>query len=425
MCGRRAAGAKDVASADDKGSDAPEAPKCPRCQAPYTPSDRFCRSCGLELRNDSQAIEAYLAKVVPGRIDDALKARLKDQKVVEIETAEKLAERAMGWLKTLAYFVGIPALVFGALLSFLGIKTYSDFDKASRKAEQFDKTVSGAEKNFGGVQKRVDGLDESLKAAETRITAQLAQLDEQQKSLQTQVKGIQDRLRFCPSKNLSLELKNSLEAELGQFIKYLENIGFQKLDDQVTVCVYSKDDPDRGGLNAYFNPADRTIYIHQDLTVSPGVALREYAQYALAKNAPMILNSVAAQANEIESGLADYLQSSFLNSAKIGEKVGQLFNMKTSYVRNLDNDLKYKDVEQGQHPRGEVWGGAFWRCRAQLTRDILDPIVVKAWLDIAKDVGSPTAGKRFGTVVAAREKAATAKSDSCMAQQIKERGLPQ
>jgi hypothetical protein len=413
-----------MTSVDDKGSDQPEGLTCPRCQASCTPSDRFCRSCGLELRNDSEAIEAYLAKVVPGRIDDALKGRLKDQKVIEIETAEKLAERAMSWLKTLAYFIGIPALVFGALLSFLGIKTYSDFDKASRKAEQFDKTVSGAQKNFGGVQKRVEGLDESLKAAETRIAAQLARLDEQQKNLQTQV----DTLRFCPNKNLSSQLRSSLEAELRGFIKYLENIGFQKLDDQVTVCIYSKDDPvldsDGSELNAYFKQGNRTIYIHQDLTVAPGITLREYAHYALAKTAPMLWNSNSAQTGEIESGLADYLQGSFLNNAKIGENLGQIFKMKTSYVRNLDNDLKYKDVEPEQHFRGEVWSGAFWRCRAQLTGEVLDPAIVKAWADIANDVGSPTVGKKFGAVVAAREKAATAKPDSCMAQQIKQRGLP-
>jgi hypothetical protein len=428
---RRAAGAKDVASVDDKGNDQPQGPKCPRCQAPYTPSDRFCRSCGLELRDDSQAIETYLAKVVPGRIDDALKARLKDQKVVEIETAEKLAERAMSWLKTLAYFIGIPALVFGTLLSFLGIKTYSDFDKASQKAEKFEKTVSGAEKQFGGVQKRVDVLGDSLKTTEAKFAEQLAQLAAQQQNLQTQVKGIQDRLRFCPSKNLSSQLRSSLETQLGGFIKYLEKIGFQNLDDQVTVCVYSKDDPIEGsaaadnGPNAYFTLHNHTIYIHQSLSLTPGVVLREYTHYALAKVVPAIWTSSIAHATEIESGLADYIPSSFLGNAKVGEKLGPIFGFKTSYLRDLDNDLKYSKVESELHHRGEVWGGAFWRCRAQLGRDVVDPVLVKAWLDLAPEIAASGAAKKFAAAVATSERAATGKPDSCMAQQVKERGLPQ
>lgn len=414
-----------MAPVDDKGTEEPEGLKCPRCQASCTPDDRFCRSCGLELRNDSGAIEAYLAKVVPERIDDALKARLKDQKVIEIETAEKLAERAMNWLKTLAFFIGIPLFVAGAALSALGIKTYSDFDKASQIAEKFNKTVSDAETKFGGVQKRVEGLDDSLKAAETRIAAQLARLDAQQQNLQSQV----DRLRFCASKNLSSQLRNLLEGQLRKFIQYLENIGFQKLDDQVSVCIYSKDDPvegvlDGSDINANFREDNRTIYIHQDLATAPVVALREYTHYALAKAAPTFWSNRSPAANEIESGLADYLPASFLNSALIGENLGPVVGFKTSYIRNLDNDLKYAGVQNEQHSRGEVWSGALWRCRAQLTRDVLDPAIVKTWLDVANYIGSQNAGKRFGTSIVAREREATGKPDGCMNRQIAQRGLP-
>jgi hypothetical protein len=418
----------NITPANDAGRERPEGSKCPRCQAPSAAADRFCRSCGLELRNDSEAIEAYLAKVLPERIDGALKTRFKEQKVIEIETAEKLAERAMGWLKTLAYLIGIPALVFGTILSFLGIKTYSDFDKASQKAETFQTTVTTAEKQFGGIQGRVKALDESLKGLETNFGAQVAQLERQQKTLQAQVKGIEDRLRFCPNKGLSPELLNSLEAQLRGFIKYLETVGFQNLDDQVTVCVYSKDDPipqiaDNNSPDTFYQPFDRMILVHRDLMSDPVIALRQYAQYALIKLAPKMRYEVMEEADAIESGLADYLPASSLGNPKFGDMLGPLLKLKTPYVRNLDNDLKYGEVGSEREKLGEVWGGVFWRCRAQLKGEVLDPILVKAWLDVANDVDSPGVGKKFGAALTARERAVAAKP-GCIEQQIKARGLP-
>jgi hypothetical protein len=418
---------RDVTSADDPGSDPAGELKCPGCKVPYTSGDWFCRSCGLQLRDDSKAIDAYLAKVAPERIDEAIKARFKEQKVVEIETAAMLAERAMSWLKTLAFFIGIPALVCVAALSLFGIKTYSDIEKASQKAEQFEKTVSGAQEKFGGVQKRVEGLDESLKAAETRITSQLVKLGEQQKNLQTQVKGIQERLGFCPSEKLSPELRSSLEAQLSGFIKYLEKIGFQNLDDQVIVCVFSNDNPPvrgLGGPNGYYSSESRTINIHQDLTPDPGIALGLYAKYALLKASPATAGNWIPARAEIESGLTDYFPGSYLENSKVGDTLGPIFKVTTPYIRNLDNDLKYSEDEPDQFERGTVWGGAFWRCRAQLGRDVFDPILVRARQDVAKDMDTPGIGKKFGSALAARERAATGKPDSCMAQQINNRGLP-
>ena len=160
---------------------------CTQCHAECTADDRFCRSCGTYLREDAQAIDAYLTKIVPERIDAALAIRFRDQKIVEVETAQKLAERAMGWLKLVGFFVGIPILVGGAVLSFLGIKTYSDLELASQKATKLESLVSTAEKQFGGVQKRVDELDVALKDARSRIDEQIAQISTRQQSLQAQV----------------------------------------------------------------------------------------------------------------------------------------------------------------------------------------------------------------------------------------------
>jgi hypothetical protein len=91
---------------------------CPECGMTSDNSDRFCRRCGHELNPDIGAIEAYLGRILPERIDLALKDRVKEQKVVELETVELIAERAIKWLKAFAFFLGIPGLLIAGILSF-------------------------------------------------------------------------------------------------------------------------------------------------------------------------------------------------------------------------------------------------------------------------------------------------------------------
>jgi hypothetical protein len=99
------------ASPVDKGG----ASECARYGQSYDAGDLFCRNCGLEVRDDAGAIEAYLAKVVPVRVDAILKDRFRDQKVVEVETASKHRKsvvwiaKCLQWASTLIVERGRPA----------------------------------------------------------------------------------------------------------------------------------------------------------------------------------------------------------------------------------------------------------------------------------------------------------------------------
>lgn len=404
-------------------------PHCPQCHAACTADDRFCRSCGTYLREDAQAIDAYLAKVVPERIDAALAVRFRDQKIVEVETAEKLAERAMGWLKVVGFFVGIPILVCSALLSFLGIKTFSDLEVASQKASNLDALVSNAEKQFGGVQKRVDELDGTLKEVRSRIDQQIAEINTEQQRLQAQVTNIQERLRFCPAKGLSAELKNNLQDKLGKFITYLEKVGFQNLDGQVSVCVYSKDDPIQDSRlasassdrNAFYYLESRTIYIHQDLASVASVALREYTLHALLQTVPTGMDSAAAE--EVEFGLGDYFPASFLDDPLMGETLGRLLGLSTSYIRNLATTAKYGAVSNESHARGEIWGALLWQCRRELGASVVDKIALQAWKDMNPEKTGPPNLRAFSAALVKGE-ATAGKRTSCFSHEIAQRGLP-
>jgi hypothetical protein len=398
-------------------------PHCPQCHAACTAADRFCRSCGTYLREDAQAIDAYLAKVVPERIDAALAVRFRDQKIVEVETAEKLAARAMGWLKVVGFFVGLPILVCSAVLSFLGIKTFSDLEVASQKASNLDALVSNAEKQFGGVQKRVDELDGTLKEVRSRIDQQIAEINTEQQRLQAQVTNIQERLRFCPAKGLSAELENNLQGELGKFITYLEKVGFQNLDRQVSVCVYSKDDPIQGlpsdDRNAYYYQESRTIYIHQDVASVASITLREYALHALLQAVPTGMDSAA----EVLYGLADYFSASFLDDPLVGETLGTLLGLPTSYIRNLATTAKYGEVSTEAHARGEIWGAVLWQCRRELGADVVDKIALQAWKDVKPEKTGPPNLWAFSAALVKGEGTA-GKRTNCFSREIAKRGLP-
>ena len=416
----------DSAAGDVDGATA-QGGSCPQCKTPFTASDRFCRNCGSQLRDDTQTIDIQLARVLPGRIDAAIKARFHEQKLVEIETAQQVAERAMGWLKTVGFFVGIPLLVCGIALSLFGIKTYSDLQTAAEKAAKLENVATGAEKQMEAAKKRIDDIDTSLKTAQARIESQLTQINSQQKRLQAEVQSIQERLSFCPSKSLSPEAKAAIQDKLTSYIAHLQTIGFPNLDDRVSVCVFSKEEPqglESTPLNAYYNVEKRVIYIHKDLLASISVPLREYSHYALGRAAPKAKIDEENLAG-MEQGLTDYFPMSFLDTPLVGDGLGAVFKIDKPYLRNLANDLKYAAADAMPHSRGEVWAGALWRCRAELGREVVDKIALKAWSELTNAADTKSAGRSFTALLEKHEREAVpAKATSCLAAQATQRGLP-
>jgi hypothetical protein len=216
-----------------------------------------------------------------------------------------------------------------------------------------------------------------------------------------------------------------LQSQLVDFIRHLEEIGFQNLEEQVSVCIFSKEDPVEkldarvnDTRNAFYVPEDRAIYIHRDLSAVPSVVLREYTHHALAKaaTAPMARH-------EIESALADYFAANFLGSPLIGETLGPLFQMPTSYIRNLANNKKYSMVDPKFHHRGEVWSAALWTCRQQLGRDVVDKISRRAWTGLTAD-DTPEIVRKFGSALVKEEIVAMGRPSGCLDVQMRERELP-
>src|SRR5260221_8885088 len=107
--------------------------KCQRCSAGNNASNRFCIACGAALGADWQALERLVDERLTERVRLVLKENFADQKTLEIETSELIAERVAKWAKTFGYFVGIPValaafiITLGAgFLGIIGLRTWSD-----------------------------------------------------------------------------------------------------------------------------------------------------------------------------------------------------------------------------------------------------------------------------------------------------------
>lgn len=220
---------------------------------------------------------------------------------------------------------------------------------------------------------------------------------------------------------LEIPLLDKVRTTLARYVQYLKGVGFTQLNEKVTVHLYSKELPLPGDLreqsesvNAFYY--DGAVYVHWSMASDMTVFLREYTHQALMQAAGENLTVTAA----FESALADYLPASFLGTPLIGEGLGPLFQLQTSYIRRLDNSLSYPDVADNSHARGEVWAGALWSCRQSLGQAAVDRASVDAWVALAATVTGPEFEKRVGAALGK----ASAPAGRCLADEISRRKLP-
>jgi hypothetical protein len=105
---------------------------------------------------------------------------------------------------------------------------------------------------------------------------------------------------------VSTDLQQRLRETVGQFRKFLQSKGFNNLDDDISVFVYSKDHripianvPSDEPNSFYY---ENTLYIHKALSDDRSIALREFTHYALLK----AVGKAVFRQTAVESALADY-----------------------------------------------------------------------------------------------------------------------
>jgi hypothetical protein len=183
---------------------------------------------------------------------------------------------------------------------------------------------------------------------------------------------------FQPSVALTPELQNSLEASLNSFQKYLQNLGYQSSDSQISVEVQ----PEVQGY-AYYDGAHNHMVLSQAAASDLDIVFREYAHYVLLSLIKEPFQDWGQAYRSIESGLADYLPCSFGGNPLVAETFSkQVLNK--DYIRNLQNERKFSDLPANapEQQFGEIWGGAFWEMRQQFGQAIADKLLFSAWANL-------------------------------------------
>jgi hypothetical protein len=342
----------------------------------------------VEAERDSQ-----VASLIDAKLDAAIALRFKDQGYVELQTAERVAERALKWAKIAGLFLAIPAAIVVALFSFLGVKTYFDLRDVGAKIADAETTITVAGEIAQQAQStskdliaQTEGLKSRLTEAELivarvrGIEEQIPQLVERQRELEEQFKSIADgRVRLSSS-------EYDLEKPLVDYIDYLDSIGFPKSDVEIKV-VRSADG--RYASNAYYSSKDETLVLGRGFWYSASAALHTYTNHVLGLAVGQ--NSLWANGNDSDTLelvyiLSDYFPSSFLDNPRVGDGMDASILDKKGFLRNLNNQKKFSDLTDSPHGNAEVWGGLLWSLRAVLGQTQTDRLVVAVWNDFPRDM---------------------------------------
>lgn len=248
------------------------------------------------------------------QIAEAIDRRLRDTKVVDIETAQAIAERLFGWTKFFAIFTTVPLTALGMILGVLGVKSYTDL---RGKIEDANAQITERIKNEEGRVKQFDDkfIDLDKKYAElsdryANTTALASRLD----NLDNRVQGLES-IEACKDKPLPSNIQNSVNQEISEYRNYLVTLGYTPLQRTVTVC--SGD-----STEAYYD--GKSLVIDPSLATDSFTVAHEYTHHMVQTINPAYWSCGSLQCLGILYGFAEYLPASYLGQSQVGQKYVQL-----------------------------------------------------------------------------------------------------
>jgi hypothetical protein len=338
--------------------------ECALCTTSNADNAKFCSECGNALDRTINLSR----ELVRSQVREIIAERYKDQKVVEIETTQAIADRFLGWSKLLAFVAGIPIALLFLILSILGIKTYTDFSTQVDKARA-DVTAELASAQVGAKKLKEEG--DSLASDYRKLRTQLADtaaLGEQVKSLSAKVDVIGEKLGFTPTSKISPEARNQIEAAFAKFQNYVRGLGHQGTAGPISIDVREKME---FPAIAYYDPGKRMMVIDSKYISELAVIYREYMHHVFYPNGiPERLPNYYA----IESGLAWYFPCSF---------IGDPSPAKNASSWDLTRKRKFAEmrpeISSAMIDGTEIWGSAFWELRQILGQGAADKLLFDAW----------------------------------------------
>jgi hypothetical protein len=337
--------------------------QCPNCGASSPDDKRFCSDCGALLDANFGAIKQYLDANLRREIQASLREDFRDQKLVQLETTEAIAEKLTSWAKLFAFFVGIPIFLALTLFGWLGFKSYSDFSKAISNATA---EISVALKEAQELKKHADQIGTEYSKLDKQLQETSA-LAGQVSELSQKVSQIEEEIKSAPAAKIS---ENTLST-LRSFQKYVEQLGF-KSKNRAPMLLDTKDVTPGNGATS-FNDDNNTMIIMTKHAEDLQLILESYVAHVLRSQANFSEAAYSWEAGvpffAAYNGISAYLACSFLNDPKIAYRHASL-------SESIKQPSRIAVAEQGI----EFWGGLFWDIRTLLTQPVADRLVASSWL---------------------------------------------
>lgn len=173
---------------------------CPHCNSPSVEGKKYCADCGTPLDPQTKHLETF----VKAQVEEAIQQRFRNQKLVDIETSQAVAERLHGWAKLFGFFVGLPFAALLIVLGVGGIEKYSDFKKmigsiegqVKPKIEQAKSDAEQAQKTAGEARAEAENSKRTMEGAVSEAKKQLGSATELAKNvtaLSERVSGLEQQ----------------------------------------------------------------------------------------------------------------------------------------------------------------------------------------------------------------------------------------
>jgi hypothetical protein len=262
------------------------------------------------------------------RITRIMSAQLKDSKVVEIETAQAIADRLLNWSKSFALAVGVPLTLGTFLLGAFGYQKYSDFTSTvssaeQRALEQINKAAALTADEFEGraikVRQGYEKLESQLRETET-LPAKIQELGNRLKHL--------EEIEIGGPTKISDLAKSALLESLEKYRDYMKQIGYQIPATKLNI----KFDPEVA-YNAYYTNIDNSIVMDPRLVGDPETVYHSYTHHVLNEINPKVWDAANSTGSALHEALSDYLPCSFEGASKFG------INYVQTFAKELPTDM--------------------------------------------------------------------------------------
>lgn len=350
--------------------------KCPTCNATTPDESIFCIKCGSPIDPKAKADGHAANQEFRDKVLAIVNEQYKEQELVEVQTAVAIASRVSRWAKLFGFFLGLCLSVVVATLTFLGLKTFSDFSslvktqsqkiqEKTASAEEAERQIKSKSESFNNKVQRMEVEFAKRKKDLEKIDDLLARLPMVEARLRDVEKDIAS-FKFKRSQELTPEREAFISKIIQDYWKYLKKVGF-KIDNEPPE-IFVDSDVKR---NAYYRSDTKRIHVAPELSKDPDVILREYSHHVL-KPFFRVFTSVS-------SGLSDYFPCSFQRDPFLGEATAkEAFGLDRPYVRNLSSKKKFQKNTLSGIPQvlGEIWAGAFWEIRELLGATDADSLLL-------------------------------------------------